>query len=49
MAGLLAAVPLFRCRSTTAAWLALAGLLLMVAVLVVTLAVEVPIDGKVSG
>jgi hypothetical protein len=49
VAGLLVAVALFRCRSTTAAWLALAGLLLMVAVLVVTLSVEVPIDNKISG
>ena len=48
VAGLVAAFWLFRARSTTAAWLALAGLLLMVAVLVVTLAVEVPIDNKIS-
>jgi uncharacterized membrane protein len=43
VAGLLVVVALFRYRSTTAAWLALAGLLLMVAVLAVTLSVEVPI------
>src|SRR5690349_1715469 len=49
VAGLLVVVVLFRGRSTTAAWLALAGLLLMVAVLVVTLSVEVPIDNKISG
>jgi uncharacterized membrane protein len=49
VAGLLVVVLLFRYRSTTAAWLALAGLLLMVAVLVVTLSVEVPIDNKISG
>jgi uncharacterized membrane protein len=48
-AGLLVAAPLFRYRSTTAAWLALVGLLLMVTVLVVTLSVEVPIDNKING
>jgi hypothetical protein len=47
--GLLVVVLLFRLRPATAAWLALAGLLLMVAVLVVTLAVEVPIDDKING
>jgi len=47
--GLLVVVLLFRLRSATAAWLALADLLLMVAVLVVTLAVEVPIDNKING
>ncbi len=49
VAGLLVVVPLFRYRSTTAAWLALAGLLLMAAVLAVTLSVEVPIDNKING
>ena len=49
VAGLLVVVLLFRYRSTTAAWLALAGLLLMVAVLVVTLSVEVPIDNRING
>jgi hypothetical protein len=49
VAGIAATVWLFRARSAPAAWLALAGLLLMVAVLVVTLAVEVPIDNKISG
>jgi uncharacterized membrane protein len=48
-AGVLVVAALFRRRSATAAWLALAGLLLMVAVLVVTLSVEVPIDSKISG
>src|SRR5436190_9573209 len=43
-AGLFVVVSLFRRRSTTAALLAVVGLLLMLAVLVVTLAVEVPID-----
>jgi uncharacterized membrane protein len=45
--GLLTVVLLFRDRSMTAGWLALTGLLLMVAVIVVTLAVEVPIDNKI--
>ena len=49
VAGLLVVVTLFRYRSATAAWLALAGLLLMVAVLAVTLSVEVPIDNKING
>jgi len=46
--GLVVVIVLFRRRATTAGWLALAGLLLMVAVLVVTLAVEVPIDNKIK-
>jgi uncharacterized membrane protein len=46
--GLVAVFLLFRHRSTTAAWLGLASLLLMVAVIVVTLAVEVPIDNKIK-
>jgi uncharacterized membrane protein len=49
VAGLLVVITLFRYRSTTAAWLALAGLLLVVAVLAVTLSVEVPIDNKING
>src|SRR6266704_6645477 len=49
VAGLLVVVSLFRYRSTTAAWLALAGLLLVVAVLAVTLSVEVSIDNKING
>jgi hypothetical protein len=48
VAGLVAVFLLFRRRSTTAGWLALAGLLLMVAVIVVTLSVEVPIDNKIK-
>jgi uncharacterized membrane protein len=40
-------VLLFRSRSTIAAWLAVIGLLLMIAVLVITLAVEVPIDNLI--
>ena len=41
--GLVAVVLHFRSRSTVAAWLAVIGLVLMIAVMVVTLAVEVPI------
>jgi uncharacterized membrane protein len=46
--GLVAVVLLFRSRSTTAAWLAVIGLLLMIGVLVITLAVEVPIDNLIA-
>lgn len=46
--GLIVTVLLFRRRATVAGWWALAGLLLMVGVLVVTLAVEVPIDNKIK-
>lgn len=46
--GLVAVVLLFRSRSTTAAWLAVIGLLLMIAVMVITLAVEVPIDNLIA-
>jgi hypothetical protein len=46
--GLLVVVLLFRGRSTLAGWLALCGLLLVVAVVVVTLSVEVPIDNKIK-
>jgi len=46
--GLVVVVLLFRRRSTVAAWLALAGLLLILAVITVTLAVEVPIDNKIK-
>jgi uncharacterized membrane protein len=45
--GLVAVVLLFRSRSTTAAWLAVIGLVLMIGVLVITLAVEVPIDNLI--
>jgi uncharacterized membrane protein len=46
--GLIVVVLLFRSRSTVAAWLALAGLVLMITVLVITLAVEVPIDDLIA-
>jgi uncharacterized membrane protein len=46
--GLAVVVLLFRSRSTTAAWLAVIGLLLMIAVMVITLAVEVPIDNLIA-
>jgi uncharacterized membrane protein len=46
--GLIVVVLLFWIRSTVAAWLALAALVLMVAVLVITLAVEVPIDNMIA-
>jgi hypothetical protein len=45
---LLATLLLFGRRSIGAGWLALAGVLLMVAVIVVTLSVEVPIDNKIK-
>jgi uncharacterized membrane protein len=41
-------VLLFWSRSTVAAWLALAGLLLMIAVMAITLVVEVPIDNLIA-
>jgi uncharacterized membrane protein len=46
--GLIVVVLLFWIRSTVAAWLALAALVLMVAVMVITLAVEVPIDNMIA-
>jgi hypothetical protein len=46
--GLAVVVLLFRRRSTGAGWLALVGLLLMLAVIAVTLSVEVPIDNKIK-
>ena len=46
--GLVAVVLLFRSRSTVAAWLAVIGLVLMIAVMVVTLTVEVPIDNLIA-
>ena len=46
--GLVAVVLLFRSRSTVAAWLAAIGLLLMIAVMLITLAVEVPIDNLIA-
>jgi Anthrone oxygenase len=45
---LVAVVLLFRSRSAVAAWLAAIGLLLMMAVMVITLAVEVPIDNVIG-
>jgi uncharacterized membrane protein len=39
---------LFRARSRAAGWLALVALLMMIAVLVITLAVEVPIDNLIA-
>lgn len=48
VAGVVSTVLVFRLGSGAAAWLALAGLVLMVGVLVVTLAVEVPIDNKIK-
>jgi len=47
-AGLVVTGLLFRQASTAAGWLALTALVLMVAVLVVTLSVEVPIDNKIK-
>jgi hypothetical protein len=46
--GVLVTVLLFRRRSVAAAGLALAGLVLMVAVVAVTLSVEVPIDNMIK-
>ena len=46
--GLLVVVLLFRSRSTVAAWLAVISLLLMIAVMAITLAVEVPIDNLIG-
>ena len=46
--GLAAAVLLFRIGSTTAGWLAAVALLLMIGVLVITLAIEVPIDNQIK-
>jgi uncharacterized membrane protein len=46
--GLLVTVLLFRQGSVAAGWLSLAGLVLMIAVVVVTLSIEVPIDNKIK-
>jgi uncharacterized membrane protein len=46
--GLVVVVLLFRARSTVAAWLGLAALLLMIAVMAITVAVEVPIDNLIA-
>jgi hypothetical protein len=48
VAGAVTAVLLFRSGSTTAGWLAGAALLLFIGVLVITLAVEVPIDNQIK-
>jgi uncharacterized membrane protein len=48
LVGVVAVVLLFRSRSTLAGWLALAGLLLMLAVMAITLIVEVPIDNLIA-
>jgi uncharacterized membrane protein len=48
VAGLLVVFLLFRRRSTVAGWLAVVGLLLMLAVIAVTLSVEVPIDNEIK-
>jgi hypothetical protein len=46
--GAVAAIVLFRLGGATAGWLAGAALLLMLGVLVITLAVEVPIDNQIK-
>jgi uncharacterized membrane protein len=46
--GLVVVTMLFRRRSASAAWLALIGLLLLVATIAVTLAVNVPIDNQIT-
>jgi anthrone oxygenase-like protein len=46
--GIATTVLLFRARSRAAGWLSLVGLLCLVAVIVVTLSVEVPIDNQVN-
>ena len=46
--GLAAIALLFRAGSTTAGWLAAVALLLTIGVLVITLAVEVPIDNQIK-
>ena len=48
LVGAVVVVLLFWSRSTVAAWLALAGLLLMIAVMAITLIVEVPIDNLIA-
>jgi uncharacterized membrane protein len=48
LVGVVAVVLLFRSRSTVAGWLALVGLLLMIAVTAITLIVEVPIDNLIA-
>ena len=48
LVGAVAVVLLFRSGSTVAGWLALVGLLLMIAVMAITLIVEVPIDNLIA-
>jgi uncharacterized membrane protein len=48
LVGLVTVVVLFRDRSRLAGWLALGSLVLMLGVMVVTLAVEVPIDNQIA-
>lgn len=48
LVGAFVVVLLFWSRSTVAGWLALAGLLLMIAVMAITLVVEVPIDDMIA-
>jgi uncharacterized membrane protein len=48
LVGAFVVVLLFWGRSTVAGWLALAGLLLMIAVMAITLVVEVPIDDMIA-
>jgi hypothetical protein len=46
--GVATVVLLFRRGATLAGWMALAGLVLMIAVMAVTLAIEVPIDNRIQ-
>lgn len=48
LVGVVVVVLLFWSRSKVAGWLALAGLLLMIAVMAITLIVEVPIDNLIA-
>ena len=48
LVSLLVVILLFRGGSTDAGWLAFTGLLLLVAVIAITLAVEVPIDNQIK-
>jgi uncharacterized membrane protein len=48
MLGLVVAIALFRRRSPVAAWLVLAGVVLLGGVIAITLAVNVPIDNEIK-
>src|SRR4051812_120758 len=48
LVGVAAVALLFRVGSTTAGWLAALALLMMIGVLVITLAIEVPIDNQIK-